>query len=477
MSRKNRRKKVTGTILSLLLLGAAALARAQTAAELENLLNAKEIAWAEAAYFALAAQADAAPAASRQDAFQFALEQGWLPKNAQADGKAAPLAAGFPARTSCTCWASCFRIPGTERGMTVNMKRSSYPLAVFLAALLLSAAPLRAQDFGLIFRQKPVITNREGSNSDLAYTGTVIPWFSAPLGEKTDLYFSGGISAELENDLWRPLPELYRFEFIYNPNPDARLELGRVPFKESASYVFSGLFDGAAARFNIGGGRLSAGAFYTGLLNKKAVYIVMSEDDKQGYYNRDVYFSSRRLVLGINWEKTGIFDTRNTVALSGLGQFDLNAGNTKLHTQYLAGRFNAPFGHGFSAEAGGVFELIEQGQDAATAFALSLDLFWLPPSTWRDSLTLGGRFSSGSWSDTSGTFLPITTQAQGKVLRPGLSGIALVQGSYTARLHAAFSADLSAAYFVRTDETSYSDREREASTRSPLLGGGRSTAA
>jgi hypothetical protein len=57
------------------------------------------------------------------------------------------------------------------------------------------------------------------------------------------------------------------------------------------------------------------------------------------------------------------------------------------------------------------------------------------------------------------------------VLRPEFFGIALIQSDYTARLHSAFSASLSAAYFFRTDETTYSHPDMEASTRSPLLGG------
>jgi hypothetical protein len=79
---------------SLLVLSAALLsgqiAAGQTAAELEDLLNTKEIAWAEAAYFTLGSSAEAAGVngQARQAAFQFAREQGWLPKNAEAAGKA-----------------------------------------------------------------------------------------------------------------------------------------------------------------------------------------------------------------------------------------------------------------------------------------------------------------------------------------------------------------------------------------------------
>jgi outer membrane protein OmpA-like peptidoglycan-associated protein len=62
-------------------------AAAQTAAELEELLNVKEITWAEAAYFTLASSAQALPA-NGLAAFQSAREQGRLPENAEAHGKA-----------------------------------------------------------------------------------------------------------------------------------------------------------------------------------------------------------------------------------------------------------------------------------------------------------------------------------------------------------------------------------------------------
>ena len=73
------------------LLFCAVLTHAQTAAELEGLLSVKEITWAEASYFTLASGAEAVPAngqAARQAAFQFVREQGRLPNNAEAEGKA-----------------------------------------------------------------------------------------------------------------------------------------------------------------------------------------------------------------------------------------------------------------------------------------------------------------------------------------------------------------------------------------------------
>jgi hypothetical protein len=361
------------------------------------------------------------------------------------------------------------------------LTNKNYPKGkiIFAFTLFFSALSLSAQDYGLTLRSLPVLTGGEtasGESSNAAvsafsYTGTVVPWFAAPLGEQGDVYLSGGISAEYSDEAWKPIPEVYRFEFIYNPNPDVCIEVGRVPFRENLSYVFAGLFDGAAARFNLGGGLLSAGIFYTGLLYKKTAYIVMGTADREDYYDRDIYFSSRRLVFGINWEKTNIFDTRNTLYLGGLGQFDLNGGDTKVHSQYFEGKLDIPLGNSFNVQTGGVFELIEQNQYVSAAFAFSADLHWLPPGAWRDLFTLGGHFSSGAWNEQTGAFLPITSQAQGKVLRPEFSGIALIQSSYTARFHEAFSANLSTTYFFRTDETTYSHPNREASTRSPLLGG------
>jgi hypothetical protein len=361
--------------------------------------------------------------------------------------------------------------------MTVKLKpnKNTPPGGIIVAFILLcSAISLYAQDFGLMLRQTPVLTGGGASNAEenaFSYAATAIPWFAAPLGQKADLYLSGGISAELANDQWKPVPDVYRFEFIYNPTPDIGIEVGRVPFKENLSYVFSGLFDGAAARFNLAGGWLNAGIFYTGLLYKKTAYIVMGEKDRQNYYDEDVYFSSRRLVFGINWEKTSIFATRTTLSLSGLGQFDLNDKPTKLHSQYIEGRLDIPLGSSLSAQAGGVFELIEHDQLVYAAFAISTDFRWLTPTPWRDAVTVRGRLSSGHWNDSLVAFLPVTSQGQGKVLRPELSGIALAQASYTARFHDTFSTDFSAIYFFKTDETSYTDPDMEGSSRSPLLGG------
>ena len=71
-------------LLSVLALGALALSPAQTAAEMETLLNTQAVTYAQAARFVLQATSvaatDAATIADPSEAFRFAQEKDWLPK-------------------------------------------------------------------------------------------------------------------------------------------------------------------------------------------------------------------------------------------------------------------------------------------------------------------------------------------------------------------------------------------------------------
>jgi hypothetical protein len=47
----------------------------------------------------------------------------------------------------------------------------------------------------------------------------------------------------------------------------------------------------------------------------------------------------------------------------------------------------------------------------------------------------------------------------------------LVEGTYTARFHRTFSAELCTAYFLRTDDVTFTDQDIKAGSASYLLGG------
>ncbi|MCL1837409.1 MAG: hypothetical protein FWG46_07680 [Treponema sp.] len=342
-----------------------------------------------------------------------------------------------------------------------------------LFIILAFAAPVCfAQDFGVILDLKLVLGEGKLFSGRSEFAASLVPWFAAPLGDNADLYLSGGITALYEDDDAAVLPEVHRFELILNPSPNLRIEIGRVPFQDSLPWVMAGLFDGASAGLNIFGGRLAAGIFYTGLLYKKTAALYMSAADRMDYYDNDVYFASKRFVSGINWEKSSFFDSDWNISASALLQFDLNDSDNRIHSQYFSALFSTAFGDRINAELGAVLELAEETERGFYgAFATSAAMQWMPPTGLRDMLTLRGRFSTGAWTDGIGPFVPITAEAQGKVLRPMLSGIALAEAEYTARLRQTLSGTLSAAYFFRTDDKTYMLSEMDGDSNSPLLGG------
>ncbi|GHV90362.1 hypothetical protein AGMMS50268_08650 [Spirochaetia bacterium] len=323
----------------------------------------------------------------------------------------------------------------------------------------------------MVLNQTAFLTDGKESRGAVEYSGGAIPWFAAPLGEKADLYLSGGISARYDGEKWGPLPELYRTSLTVNPGPAIRLEIGRVPWGESASLVCAGLFDGISSGIALGGGRLNAGVFYTGLLYKKTANINLSSHDYLDYHNSDRYFASRRLATSLGWQAASVFGTGSGLSLNGLCQFDLNDTDKTVHSQYLEGKFTMPLGIRFNTLYGAVCELAEEtGKDPYAAFAFSAELQWLLPGALPDMLRVSGRFSSGAWTDGQGPFIPLTGTAQGKILRPVLSGAALTEAAYTARLARAFSAAFSAAYYFRTDKITYTAADMDVRSESPFIG-------
>jgi hypothetical protein len=346
------------------------------------------------------------------------------------------------------------------------------------AVLLFCAGALFSQDYGLTLRSLPVFTNGDKPYGNLDFTATAIPWFAAPLGKQGDLYLSGGFSAEYSAEEWKPVPELYRFQLAWRFGSGLVLEAGRLSYRDPLNLVMNGLFDGLAVNIDLGKTRLSAGAFYTGLLYKKTAYIVINPGDYTDYYNRNVYFASRRLVFSLGWKIPSIFDTEGAIDLALIGQFDLNKpddqieGDRRIHSQYALSKLTLPFLNYCNAELGILLGMLEEDRrDPGFCFAATAGLAWLPPGGLNDRLSLNAAFSSGARNGASRAFLPINTIAQGRVLRPRLSGLALTELGYTARLHRSLSAEVSGGYFFRTDSYTYNDPELDGNSLSPLVGG------
>ena len=324
--------------------------------------------------------------------------------------------------------------------------------------LLLPALSLTAKDMGLTLDQSGAY-EAVGSTGNFLYTGTLFPWFSAPLTSNIDLYISAGATVDYENETLSVLPELLRTELEFRWE-NAALQVGRMYYADTLGFIVEGLFDGARITADTSWGVWGLGAWYTGLLYKKSAHITITQDELSAYYAKleytdfwDTYFAPRRLVAALDWEDPG-FWKQASLRFSLIGQFDLTGSEALHHTQYLAGRFNIPAGS-FVFDLGGCVELHERSERFQVSFAGELGIGWFLPTKIQDRLMVTGRLSSGSINNDVVAFVPVTTESQGNVLKAKLSGLSMVSLDYTARLHQTLSINISSSYFILSDKITY----------------------
>jgi hypothetical protein len=332
--------------------------------------------------------------------------------------------------------------------------RKTIPLALVFIFIAVSGF---AFDAGLMLNQIPMVDGN-GTDANFSYTGTAVPWFSTLLGENADLYLSLGITAKYDDEELTAIPEIFRFEFNYRPSKRLNLSFGRINHAEPLGYIAGGLFDGAALAAALGNGVIHGGLFYTGFLYKKTAHIVMTGPDQQAFdapldYSNfaDTYFAARRGVWDVYLEYPGLFLPTGTLFAGLAGQFDFNDADSHYHSQYLFAKYLWNYRSLLELELGAVGEFAENGDTFQVSLAGHLKGSWMPPSLMQDRFYLGARYSLGAVNSTLVAFTPITTKPQGHILGAKLSGLMVIDAGYTARLHPAFSIDVSALYFLRTD--------------------------
>jgi hypothetical protein len=334
---------------------------------------------------------------------------------------------------------------------------------VLVAAMFLCSSLVRvyAKDLGILIDQTPAF--EWGESMALRYSGTVMPWFSSPLGENMDLYLAAGLTFSYENKTFDFVPELLRTQLDLRLSNTAALKVGRIYHADPLELIAEGLFDGLSLGMDLGDGDLNFGLYYTGFLYKKSINITITPNELYDYTTHftysnfaDTYFAPSRLVFSLGWAHPALADLFR-LNLELLGQFDLNGLNSTCHSQYLAAKLVFPFKNRFVLETGGVVELIEtSSQPVKLGLAGDLNFSYMPPTAIQDRITLGGRWSSGTWAGgILGSFIPITTETQGHILRAKFSGLSSITASYTARLHETFSAMVDIAYFMRSDLGTY----------------------
>ena len=322
-----------------------------------------------------------------------------------------------------------------------------------------------AFDFGLILDQNADYGGY-GDEGSFGYSGSLIPRFSALLGNTADIYISAGVRAAYYGK-WGFTPELLRTELsLYNGSFE--LKAGRVYHSDPLGLITDGLFDGARLSLESEAGTFSLGAWYTGFLYKGRANILMTAEDREIYIREfnfadfinskadsftNAYFAPRRVVSSLGWERLSLGGPLQAKAAL-LAQIDLSK-EAPLHSQYLAAKVSLP-GRMFGFEAGGTLETIEEGGGFGMAAAADLALYLTPTAQLPQRLSFLGRFSSGhTFEGKILAFQPVTTKSQGDILKVGLTGISLVSLDYTVQPTGAFSAGLTTTSFIRSDLVTY----------------------
>jgi hypothetical protein len=360
------------------------------------------------------------------------------------------------------------RLPALREKEMPEMNRITFSncIVVFLIFLLLPLFALPANDWGLQLDQGADVHNSPGGNN-FSYSGTVIPWLSAPAGP-AKAYLSGAFTAEFVNGSFSPIPELLRTEASFPLGEGGEIKAGRMIYNDPAGLVANGLFDGAAFSLDSGLGAFRAGIWYAGLLYKKNAKIAMTDGETDSYdapldYSDSArfaatYFAPRRLLFALDWDNAGLSESLRLKA-GFVGQADLSGGGELYHSQYLAAKAGILV-NDFAFDAGACFELAEIVSGASSqskaALAGELGAGWLPPTSIKDRLTLTARLSSGSDGALT-AFAPITAEEQGGVLKAKLSGLSAIRLDYAARPRESLLFSLASTYFFLSDGVTYKD--------------------
>ena len=322
-------------------------------------------------------------------------------------------------------------------------------LCVFL--ILLPCMVIWSFDFGLMLDQTGGVSGA-GSSTSKDYSVSLIPRFSAFLSDRSEFFVSASGTAEYSNENWTLIPELMRTDLTYRFD-SGNFRIGRMYYSDPLGFITDGLFDGAMLGYYTPMGIFSVGAWYTGWLYKNRANIVMTDKDAEDIATEidysdfaNTYFASKRIIAALGWEHPGLGGYLRS-KFTFLAQFD-NTGEG-LNTQYFIAKLSLPI-TSFVFDLGGTLELKELAGEVKTALAGEMGLSWMTPAPFDDRLALTGRTSSGS-TEAMSSFVPVTTVAQGSVLKPKITGLSTIALDYTARLAPTFGVSVSSTYFIRND--------------------------
>jgi hypothetical protein len=471
------------------------LSAQSTAQEMENLLAANEITYAQAARFILAA-ADVFVTTNQEEAFWYAAVRNWLPLNvspndtARLDAISLLLMRSFNieggimfsiTKNAHHAYRELIYRDIIQGNADPFMRISGEQLLFYTGRILAERERQEAEyaqftenrrtrepriwprvessDLGAIFTQN--ITNSGVLSDDndsfienLEIRFGLTPRISFLLGDIGSFIFSMGFTVGFGDDMYI-LPEILRTEFAIRFGGSWDLKVGRFNYTDPLNFIADGLFDGFQIRHSSPLGRFSFGTWFTGALYKNNAAITMTEKEFEHYIQPvitgdyiNTYFAMPRLIMAIDYEHPAISEhVQFNVSL--IGQFEMTSDDAKLHTQYLVLKAGLPVNN-FYLTLGCSLGLLQNVGSFNFAFAADFGAHYRLPTDFNSRLSFLARYATGYYT---GAFIPITTRYNGKIFNAKVTGLTTIQLEHTARYSRTFGSVTTASYFIRNDLT------------------------
>jgi hypothetical protein len=332
------------------------------------------------------------------------------------------------------------------------------PVLVFM----LFPSALFAVNFGLGLNANAGYGNPVTEENNFDYQVAILPHFSMLVGDNGEFMTSAGFSMGMKFDEFYYIPELLQTTLTMRFE-NSGIKVGRFNYSDPLTFIAEGLFDGVQFFYNSGVGSFHIGTWYTGLLYKKNINILITDNDRENYDTLvnygdflNTYFAPRRIFASIGWDHSSVGEFIHLNAAI-IGQFDLTKENEKYHSQYLILKAGIPL-RNFFIELGGSLELYQTPADESQfniALAGEFGMYWLFSQKFDSRLSLSGRIASGVIENFCGAFNPITTKYYGYIFQQTLSGLSVYTLNYSGRMAKTLGTSVSAAYFIRGDLGTY----------------------
>jgi hypothetical protein len=218
------------------------------------------------------------------------------------------------------------------------MNRSA--LLSFFLVLLIAVSSAFSYEYGLTLTNDT--TGVFEDSNQLEQNNRATGWFNLQNGPYADLHislfyeFDGVFSADSSDVVpWRF--DLGRTEytgyFALGPGR-LRYALGRIQLSDYSARVLTGLSDGLRTEYQLGNATFFLTSAYRGLLYKEDANSYLDADDLAILADDDEFFAPKRIVVGTG-ARLNEFLPYHDFGLEGWAQFDVDDGDTTMHTQYI----------------------------------------------------------------------------------------------------------------------------------------------